>query len=301
MTRLIAVILFCAGIFCLAQSHAQVPMTGAGLGAPASSGGGGCSQSASFIARTSGLSANEITGYQNAICYWVAQGVYSNIDAAYILATNNTTTAVLNLVTSGTFDGVLTIGGGTFTVDRGITGDGSSTVISTGFTPSTSGGNYGGNINTGFLGAYDRTSDATGDVKADIGTSSGGDYAYIMPLASGSTYSSINAPLFTDNATNTNTQGNYIVFRTGASSTTFRKNEGPLTPVTNTTTVTAFPTNPICILGIGAGGGCGGAVAFTTRQVAAAIIGGGLTTTAQADAIAHGFNLYMTSVGANVY
>ena len=45
MTRLIAVILFCAGIFCLVaeppvgQSHAQVPMTGAGLGAP--TGGGG--------------------------------------------------------------------------------------------------------------------------------------------------------------------------------------------------------------------------------------------------------------------
>jgi hypothetical protein len=35
----IAVILFCAGIFCLAQSHAQMPMTGAGLGAPASGGG----------------------------------------------------------------------------------------------------------------------------------------------------------------------------------------------------------------------------------------------------------------------
>lgn len=46
MTRLIAVLLFCAGIFCLAaeppvgQSHAQVPMTGAGLGAPS---GGACS------------------------------------------------------------------------------------------------------------------------------------------------------------------------------------------------------------------------------------------------------------------
>ena len=38
MTRLIAVILFCAGIFCLGQSHAQVPMTGAGLGKPASGG-----------------------------------------------------------------------------------------------------------------------------------------------------------------------------------------------------------------------------------------------------------------------
>ena len=38
MTRLIAVILFCAGVFCLGQSHAQVPFTGAGLGKPSSSG-----------------------------------------------------------------------------------------------------------------------------------------------------------------------------------------------------------------------------------------------------------------------
>ena len=34
MARLFAIVLFCAGIFCLAQSQAQVPMTGAGLGAP---------------------------------------------------------------------------------------------------------------------------------------------------------------------------------------------------------------------------------------------------------------------------
>ena len=36
---LLAVLLFCMGMFCLVQSHAQVPMTGAGLGVPAS---GGC-------------------------------------------------------------------------------------------------------------------------------------------------------------------------------------------------------------------------------------------------------------------
>ena len=45
MTRLITIILLCAGIFCIAaeppvgQSHAQVPMTGAGLGKPAGGGG----------------------------------------------------------------------------------------------------------------------------------------------------------------------------------------------------------------------------------------------------------------------
>jgi hypothetical protein len=38
MRRLLAVLLFCAGIFCLAQSRAQVSMTGAGLGAPTVSG-----------------------------------------------------------------------------------------------------------------------------------------------------------------------------------------------------------------------------------------------------------------------
>jgi hypothetical protein len=35
MLRILSVLLFCAGVFCLAQSHAQVPMTGAGLGATA--------------------------------------------------------------------------------------------------------------------------------------------------------------------------------------------------------------------------------------------------------------------------
>ena len=36
LIRAIAAIMLCAGIFCLSHSHAQVPMTGAGLGAPAS-------------------------------------------------------------------------------------------------------------------------------------------------------------------------------------------------------------------------------------------------------------------------
>ena len=41
MARLFAIVLFCAGIFCIAQSQAQaqVPMTGAGLPKPASAGG----------------------------------------------------------------------------------------------------------------------------------------------------------------------------------------------------------------------------------------------------------------------
>ena len=34
MLRILSVLLFCLGIFCLAQSNAQVPMTGAGLGVP---------------------------------------------------------------------------------------------------------------------------------------------------------------------------------------------------------------------------------------------------------------------------
>ena len=62
MLRFLAVFLVCAGIFCLAQSNAQVPMTGAGLGAPAGAvagytGPGDCSGCLTTYTLWYGLSA----------------------------------------------------------------------------------------------------------------------------------------------------------------------------------------------------------------------------------------------------
>ena len=166
---------------------------------------------------------------------------------------------MLNLVTSGAFDGTLTIGGGSFTADQGITGDGSSTVVytgptsSTGFIPSAISSQYGGganSINTGFIGVYVRSCSADGS--QDIGASSSTSDSFILPSNGSVIGASLNDGAFSDDFANTTAPGNYIVSRTGASSVLVRKNEASLG--TTTTAAIAQPTGAFCVLSVRRGG-----------------------------------------------
>ncbi len=98
---------------------------------------GTCSQSQTFLLRTSGLDATHQNAYDAYICGLVTDSLWSKFDVLYILATQNATTALLNLV-STSYNGIAN-GSPAFTVDRGYTGvDGSSTVyIDTGFNAAT--------------------------------------------------------------------------------------------------------------------------------------------------------------------
>src|SRR5258706_16256620 len=95
------------------------------LGGLLSVSGGGpdaglCASAAAFLARTSGLDATHTNAYINLICGLVSDGIFSKLDALYIFATQDSTTAMLNLIstsfTASTFSGTLT-----FTTDRGYT------------------------------------------------------------------------------------------------------------------------------------------------------------------------------------
>lgn len=99
-------------------------------GLPAAS---GCAAASAFLARSSGLDALHQVAYINLICGLVADGVWIFLDAVYVLATTNTTTALLNLV-STSFP--LTVNGApTFTADSGYVG-GAGKWLDTGFNPS---------------------------------------------------------------------------------------------------------------------------------------------------------------------
>jgi hypothetical protein len=75
------------------------------------------------------------------ICGMVTDGTWSLLDALYIFATNNTTTANLNLVS--TSFGITQVGTVTFAADTGYTGDGSTGALGTNFNPNVvSGVNY---------------------------------------------------------------------------------------------------------------------------------------------------------------
>jgi hypothetical protein len=91
-------------------------------------------ESAAFIARTSGLSDARKTAYDALITSLVSDGVFAKLDALYVFAAPDATTALLNLV-QNLYNA--TNSGATFTADAGYTGDGSSAFIDSGFNPST--------------------------------------------------------------------------------------------------------------------------------------------------------------------
>src|SRR5258706_6363418 len=101
------------------------------------SGGGGGETASAFLARTSGLDSTHITAYTNLLNGLDTDGLTSKLDMLHVYATQDSTTALLNLVSSS-FTGTAN-GSPTFTADRGFTGTNSSSTIyiDTGFNPST--------------------------------------------------------------------------------------------------------------------------------------------------------------------
>ena len=122
MQRLLAIILFCAGIFCLAaappvgQSHAQVPMTGAGKGAPGGGAGLGCAGAAPNAVTSAWVLAAVTAGggvsgtVEAAVdCFVVSSktsaggtGEFDLLDRFFVLAANDgaNKAQVIDLVTS---------------------------------------------------------------------------------------------------------------------------------------------------------------------------------------------------------
>ncbi|HUO50728.1 MAG TPA: hypothetical protein VMU25_04170, partial [Candidatus Paceibacterota bacterium] len=107
----------------------------------ASSGGGGsssCSQATTFLSRVSVDAAHQ-TNYANLICGLVADGIWSKLDVLYIFATQNSSAALDNLISSS-FTATPS-GSPTFTVDRGYIMSGSN-LINTNYNFATNGTNY---------------------------------------------------------------------------------------------------------------------------------------------------------------
>ena len=101
-------------------------------------GGTGGTEAQAFLARTSGLDATHTNAYIVLIDGLVADGIWNKFDMLHVYATQNSATALLNLV-SASYAGTA-FGSPVFTADRGFTGgaDNNSTVyIDTGFNAST--------------------------------------------------------------------------------------------------------------------------------------------------------------------
>lgn len=95
------------------------------------------SPAAGFLARTSGLDATHINAYTALINGLIADGIWAKLDVLHIYATQDSTTALLNLVSTsynGTANGLPS-----FSIDLGYTGTSGSTTkyIDTGFNATT--------------------------------------------------------------------------------------------------------------------------------------------------------------------
>lgn len=98
-------------------------------------------EATAFLARTTGLDATHTNAYTALINGLVTDSVFSKLDVLHVYATQNSTTALLNLVSSS-YNGTRT--GATFVADRGMTGVNASAAdyINTNFNPSTAGGQF---------------------------------------------------------------------------------------------------------------------------------------------------------------
>lgn len=278
------------------SSYAQFNSCGAGFcQTQASSGGGGCSQATTFLARTSGLSGTETTAYTNLICGMVTDGTWcgTTFDALYIFATNTTTTANLNLCS--TSFGLSQTGTVTFSADHGYTGDGSTGFLDGGFIPSSAGGNF--TQNSAMIGVYVLTNRTTAQNYVEIGSESGSAvYSFIQPFTTAPAFHyEVNGNSF-PSATNSSAIGHWLVSRTSSTALTVYLNGSSFTSASDTSGL--LSGNSIGILALKNAGAA--AIDFSADQLSAAYFGAGVNS-AVAAKIDTRINGYMTVLGINVH
>lgn len=291
MRRLLFVLLLaCLGI---GQSHAQLSVTGVGGGFGA---GGGftpsCTASSNFLARANGITLTaDKTNYDTLICGLNTDGVLAKLDALYIFAAPDATTARLNLVQNA-FN-ASEVGSVTFSQYHGFTGNGSTGYEDTGFNPFLAAGHF--SQNNGMIGAYVLSSRTTSQAWREIGAE-GVNFSFLVPTLSGNFTYGVNT-VTPANPVNSNAQGSWAAFRTSSSAITLYKN-GVQFDAQAANTSGSVDNDNIFVLASDLGGGAPGG--FSQDQLSSAIIGGGLTSTDVAN-LQSRLNTFMTAYGINVY
>ncbi len=259
---------------------------------PLVTGSADAAQTTAFLARTSGLSGAEIAAYKNLINGLVSDGVFSLLDALYIFATNTTTTANLNLIS--TSFGLTGATPPTFIADQGYTGNGTTQFLDTGFIPSSSGVAY--TLNNASVGVYDLTNVAGGTSHNTIGANDGNQVFIANNQNASQTFFGVNDSFPSVTGPNT-TQGFWVATRTSSSVQAVYRNGNTTALGTDATASSALPTVSIYIM---AKNQSGSGTAFSNNQLSAAFIGGGLSA-AQQQLISNRINAYMTAFAINVY
>ncbi len=126
---------------------------------------GGCSQATTTLAGMS-LSGPNQAIYTTLICGLVTDGTWSGFDVLYILGTQDSTNALINIINPGTNNSTVT-GALTFTANQGYSGWSSTKYLSS--IASNGGTNF--TQNSGSIGFWESSSGALGIMQASDGSS----------------------------------------------------------------------------------------------------------------------------------
>jgi len=248
------------------------------------------SDAEALFARFSGtLSSTDKGNINNLIVAGKAHGWWTKMDVFYVFAVGtNSTDARLNWKSSSyTASNVNSV---SWVAYRGFTGNGSTSYLNTTYTPSTNGVNY--TLNSASGGVYSRTNSNLSVVDMGSSLTIGNDRLELAIRYGNVFYGFVNSGQGT--VASSDSSGLFVASRT-ASNVFFLSRNGSVIANPNTAS-SSLASLPVYICG----GNLGGLTAPSTRQYAAAFMGGGLTPTESAD-LSTDLNAYMTAVGANVY
>jgi hypothetical protein len=271
-------------VFQTSSVFAQILLTGVGASGGTAPVTGSCSQSTAFFGRAGSIDTIHHNAYDALICNGVTDGWFTKLDVFYVFATQTSSQAVLNLVSSSY--NATGMGSGhspTFTADVGIGWDATSTWLDTTFM---SGTNY-----TLTSASYGVCKNPFPGSNASSGVYDGSIVSEIFwEFTSSNTVDMGLNILGTVLASTTNVQAVWTVSRSGTT-TTVMKNGTSLN--TGTSTATQVPTKSFYL---GARNGNGTAQFFDGGNQVAAFIGGALTTTDNGN-IHTRLNTYTTALG----
>lgn len=261
-------------------------------GSPA---GGAAAQTwrAAVIANGGTVSAERLGLVATLVDQLTTAGVWAKLDRLWLLAAENAIAGRTDVVanTLATFVNVPL-----FTIDRGMTGNGTTSYMNTLFVPSVGTNKY--LQNSAHVGFYNRTNQAALGM-ITMGAANSGIAAQleiILKWSDGMMYLSLNdAGDHAGVAGAADTSGIWISSRIAAGTASLYRNATLF--ASNGQASTGVPNFAVPVdAGINA---TGTAFAFATNQIAAAFIGGGLTAPEVA-AFTTALQTYMTAIGANV-
>lgn len=196
-------------------AFAQVPMTGAGVGAPGGGGGSGCANSSQFIGRVT-VDATHQTAYETLICTCIGSTIFAKLGVFAIFNTQSAATALTNIISSS-FP-FTNVGSLAFTADHGYAATTSSAFLTTTFAETASGSQW---TNTSAsLGIWSRTA---AQVSGVAWGDNGGNTRLIARFTDDKTYLNIDDTNF-DATTVANLTGDGLIAgdRTGTTTTIYR-------------------------------------------------------------------------------